>query len=414
MRAGAPEGAGLASAPSSTAQEEPEATRAAEAREPGEAVPIATPPGPRLVSLDVFRGVTIAGMLLVNNPGTWSAIYPPLRHAEWHGWTPTDLIFPFFLYIVGVAMVFSLVRRMEEGASRARLFSKAGRRALILVALGLALHGFPGYDFSEMRFPGVLQRIGVAYLAASAIVLTTKRARGQAFWAAGLLLLYWGLMTLVPVPGYATGDLSPDGSLAAYLDRMILGTEHMWSQSRTWDPEGILSTIPAVGTVLLGVLTGHWLRGARPPVEKTVWLFVAGNAALLVGIVWGWVFPINKNLWTSSYVVFTGGMALHFLGVCYWLVDVKRWRRWALPFVVYGTNAIAAFVLSTFGAILIGRVIRVPAAEGTVPLKAWIFQNLFAPWAEPVNASLAFAAAYVLLWLGVMWVFYRKRIFIKV
>ena len=381
-------------------------------RQPGEAVPLAAPAG-RLVSLDVFRGVTIAGMLLVNNPGSWSHIYPPLRHAAWHGWTPTDLIFPFFLFIVGVAMVFSLVRRAEAGAPRGRLFAKVAKRAAVLFALGLILHGFPGYDLSTIRIPGVLQRIALAYLAASAIVLTT-RPRGQALWAAGLLLLYWALMTLVPVPGGVAGDLSPEGNLGAWLDRVVIGTDHLWSQSRTWDPEGLLSTVPAVGTVLAGVLAGHWLRSERGPAEKTVWLFVVGNVALLVGVAWGWLFPINKALWTSSYVVFTAGMALHFLAVCYWLVDVRGHRRAALPFVVYGTNAIAAFFLSGIVARLIGSIIRVPAEGGPLPLKAWLYQNLFASWLSPVNASLAFALCFVLVFLGLMGVLYRRRIFIKV
>ncbi|HEX7091291.1 MAG TPA: heparan-alpha-glucosaminide N-acetyltransferase domain-containing protein [Longimicrobiales bacterium] len=366
----------------------------------------------RLASLDAFRGLTIAGMLLVNNPGTWSAIYPPLRHAEWHGWTPTDLIFPFFLFIVGVAMVLSFGRHEARGAGRGALLAKAAKRAAILFALGLLLHGFPRYDLSTIRIPGVLQRIAIAYLCATPAVLWL-RWRGEAVLCAVLLLGYWALLTLVPVPGGAAGVLEPGQDLGAWLDRAVFGTQHLWSQSRTWDPEGLLSTLPAIGTVLLGVLAGRWLRSDRAPLEKTVGLFVAGNAGLFLGLVWNAVFPINKPLWTSSYVVFTGGMACHVLALCYWLMDVRGRRLWAMPFVVYGMNAIAAFFLSSLFARVLN-LIRVGAEGQEVALKTWIFQNLYASWLAPVNASLAFAVTYVLLWLGVMSALYRKRIFIKV
>jgi len=366
----------------------------------------------RLASLDAFRGLTIAGMLLVNNPGTWSAIYPPLRHAEWHGWTPTDLIFPFFLFIVGVAMVLSFERLEARGAGRGALLAKAARRAAILFALGLVLHGFPRYDLSTIRIPGVLQRIALAYLCATPAVLWLKW-RGQALLCAVLLLGYWALLTLVPVPGGAAGVLEPGQDLGAWLDRAVFGTQHLWSQSRTWDPEGLLSTLPAIGTVLLGVLTGRWLRSDRTPLEKTVGLFVAGNVGLFLGLVWNAVFPINKPLWTSSYVVFTGGMACHVLGLCYWLIDVRGNRLWAKPFIIYGMNAIAAFFLSSLFARILN-LIRVGAEGQEVALKTWIFQNFYASWLAPVNASLAYAVTYVLLWLGVMWALYRKRIFIKV
>ncbi|HSK19122.1 MAG TPA: heparan-alpha-glucosaminide N-acetyltransferase domain-containing protein, partial [Longimicrobiales bacterium] len=300
--------------------------------------PVAGPAAGRLLSLDAFRGVTIAGMLLVNNPGTWSAIHPPLAHAPWHGWTPTDLIFPFFLFIVGVAMTFSFGARAERGDDRRALMVNATRRAAVLFALGLVLHGFPDYlDLSDLRIPGVLQRIALAYLAASAIVLYFRR-NGQVIAAAALLLGYWAVMMLVPVPGGNAGVLEPGLDIGAYIDRAVFGTSHLWSQARTWDPEGLLSTLPAVGTVLLGVFAGAWLRSHRDPPTKAVGLFLAGNAGLVLGLMWHPLFPINKNLWTSSYVIFTAGMACHFLAVCYWLIDVKGYRRWAMPFVVFGVN----------------------------------------------------------------------------
>lgn len=377
--------------------------------------PAAGPPRPeRFVSLDVFRGVTIAGMLLVNNPGTWSSIHPPLEHAEWHGWTPTDLIFPFFLFIVGVAMTFSFGKLLDAGVGRGALMGKVVKRAAILFALGLLLHAFPNYlDLSGLRIPGVLQRIAFAYLAASVVVLFTG-LRAQIAITAGLLIGYWALETLVPIPGVGAGALEPGRDLSAWLDRLIFGEAHLWTQTTTWDPEGLLSTIPAVATALTGVFAGYWLRSARSPADRLVGLFLAGNAGLLLGLIWGAWFPINKNLWTSSYVLFTAGMACHFLAVCYWLVDVRGYRRWSKPFVIFGMNAIAAFFLSSLLARII-TLVRVPAGAETVPLKAFVFERAFAPYfADPANASLAFALGYVLLWLGLMTVLYKRRIFIKV
>jgi predicted acyltransferase len=380
------------------------------------AVQLAPPPAPepgapgRLLSLDVFRGLTIAGMLLVNNPGTWSAIYPPLEHAEWHGWTPTDLIFPFFLFIVGVAMTLSFDAQLARGASTGRVFARAAKRSAILFLLGLLLAAFPyyGLDLAHLRIPGVLQRIAVCFLFASAVVLFT-RLRAQVAVAAALLLGYWALMMLVPVPGGGAGDLSKDGSVAAYVDRLVLTPDHLWAQAKTWDPEGLLSTLPAIATVLLGVFAGRWIRGERTPAERAVGLFFAGNVALVLGWIWNAAFPINKNLWTSSYVVFTAGMALNGLAMCYWLVDVRGWKRWARPFTVLGMNAIAAFFLSGIFARLLGMV-----KVGDTTLKGWIFDHAFVGWLSPVDASLAFAISFVLLWWGIMEVFYRKKVFIRV
>ncbi|CAN5778189.1 DUF5009 domain-containing protein [soil metagenome] len=381
------------------------------APEPVTALPHST----RLVSLDVFRGITVAGMLLVNNPGTWSHIYDPLEHAEWHGWTPTDLIFPFFLFIVGVSMSFSFGGQLARGASRRSLFAKAAKRSAILFLLGLILAAFPFYDLdlATLRIPGVLQRIGLAFFLASAVVLFTG-LRGQIVTAAVLLLGYWAAMMLVPVPGFGAGDLRPEANLAAYLDRGILGTNHLWKSARTWDPEGLFSTLPAVATVLLGVFTGRWLRSERSAAEKTVGLFIAGNVGLVLGLIWHSLFPINKNIWTSSYVIFTAGMALHFLALCYWIVDVKGYRRWAHPFYVFGVNAIAAFFLSGIMARILNLVKWTGSAGETVTLKGWIYQTFFASWLTPINASLAFALVFVALWVGIMETFHRKRIYVKV
>lgn len=364
----------------------------------------------RMVSLDVFRGITIAGMILVNNPGNWSAIYSPLAHAEWHGLTPTDLVFPFFLFIVGVSITLALGRRADSGGSKRDLYLKIVRRTLIIFALGLVLAGFPSYEFSSIRIPGVLQRIAVCYLIASIIFLNTKW-RMQVVIAAALLLVYWALMVLIPAPGFSAGDLSMEGNLAAYVDRTLLG-RHTWKP--LYDPEGILSTIPSLVTTLAGVLTGHWLRSRRSQLEKVAGMFVAGAACMMVGWAWGLAFPINKALWTSSYVMLTAGLALQFLAVCFWLVDIKGLRLWATPFIIFGSNALIIYFLSELFSNVISLISFTRVDGSVVDLKTFIYEKAFASWASPVNASVLFAICIVLLWLGVAALLYRKRIFIKV
>jgi predicted acyltransferase len=364
----------------------------------------------RMVSLDVFRGITIAGMILVNNPGSWSYVYGPLAHAEWHGWTPTDLIFPFFLFIVGVAITLSLEGRIARGESQRKIFLRILRRSIILFALGLFLNGFPFFKLSTIRIPGVLQRIALCYFFAALIFMKTK-IRGQAATAIALLAVYWLLMKLVSVPGYGAGVLDKDGNLAAYLDNLLMHG-HLWRP--TWDPEGILSTIPAIATTMFGILTGHWLKSNRTIVEKAYGMLFAGIVGIVLGQIMNVWFPINKNLWTSSYVVFTAGMALLFLGACYWLVDGKGFKRPLTPFVIFGVNPITVFVLSGVVARLMG-LYQVAQPDGTpVTLKTYIYQNLFASWAGPLNGSLFFALAYVFAWLAPMTILYRKKIFIKI
>jgi predicted acyltransferase len=366
----------------------------------------------RLVSLDAFRGLTIAGMLLVNNPGSWSTIYDPLEHAAWHGWTPTDLIFPFFLFIVGVSMTISLNKMSERGISRNQLFLKTTKRAALIFLVGLALHSFPwiGYDFSHIRIPGVLQRIAIAYFGASVIYLFVRTLQMRVLAVAILLFGYWALQTLVPVPGGLTGVLQPGLDFGAYIDRAVFTEAHLWKSAKTWDPEGLLSSFPAMGTVLLGAFAGEWLRSNRPPHERVSGLFVGGLIAMILGAMWGWSFPINKPLWTSSYVVFTAGIAAQTFALCYWLIDVHGYQRWAKPFVIFGTNALAAFFLSG----IFARVLTmIKIGPDDVALKTVIYKNFFLSWLAPINASLLFAIAFVTLWFGIMSVFYRKRIFIK-
>ena len=367
-------------------------------------------PGGRLVSLDVFRGATIASMILVNTPGSWAAVYPPLRHSAWHGWTFTDMVFPFFLWIVGVALTLSFAKRVERGDDRLRLFLHTAQRAAIIFGLGLVLNGFPYFHLATWRIPGVLQRIAVCYLIAAAIFLLSTW-RGQLIWIVSLLAGYWMLMTLVPVPGVGAGVLDTNGNLAQYVDGVVLGN-HMWSQTRTWDPEGLLSTIPAIATVLFGVLTGNLLRSALTAAEKTAWMFFGGNALLFCGLVMHVWFPINKNLWTSSYVAFMAGLATIVFACCYWLVDVKGHRGWFRPFAIYGMNAIAVYVLA--GALeTILDLIQVGAPQPE-SLHGYLYGHLFTPLASPLNASLLWAVCCVLALYAVAYGMYRRKWFVKV
>lgn len=391
--------------------------------------PLETPAVPppatagRLVSLDAFRGLTIVGMILVNNPGTWAAVYPPLLHAAWHGWTPTDLIFPFFLFIVGVSLVLAYDRLLAKGKTRRDLLVKATRRALLLFGFGLFLAAWPFFtlepsfglrpQLSTVRIPGVLQRIAVCYLTVSTLYLYLK-PRTRFGIGLGLLFIYWALMMLVPVPGYGAGQIAEGTStLAGYLDRLLLGN-HLWAQSRTWDPEGLLSTLPAITTTLLGVWTGELLASVRSPLEKTLHLFLRGVVLVIIGYGWDWVFPINKSLWTSSYAVFTGGQAMCALGLCYWLAEVQGWKRWTRPFVVYGVNAITVFVMSGLLAKSL-LLFKLPQPDGTeASLQSVIFQTVFAPLGSPKAASLLYALTWVLGWYAVLYGMYRRNLILKV
>jgi predicted acyltransferase len=365
----------------------------------------------RLLSLDAFRGITIAGMILVNNPGTWRHTYGPLRHVEWNGWTTADLIFPFFLFIVGVAITLSLGESVRRGARPRALWPKVLRRTAIIFGLGIFLNGFPFFHWATIRIPGVLQRIALCYCLASIIMLTTD-VEGQAATAAALLIGYWLVMKLVPVPGHGAGDLLERGdNLAAYVDQALL---HGHMLRNRWDPEGVLSTFPATATTLAGVLTGHWLRSSRTPLERVVGLFVVGNIAIVLGLIMDAWIPINKSLWTSSFVVFTTGMALQLLAMCYWLIDVQGYRVWAKPFVIYGTNPLLAYLLSSLmDKALMSWVVTRPDGLGVV-LKTYIFERFFLPIASRSHASFLYALLYTLLWLGLMAILYRRRIFVKI
>ena len=392
----------------------------------------------RLLSLDVFRGLTVAGMLLVNDPGTWSAIYDPLEHAAWHGWTPTDLIFPFFLFIVGITTHLSTAVRRAKGDSDRALVAQIVRRGLLIFLIGFLMSAFPFFQWGpapagveswtfldrvawrweNVRIMGVLQRIGLAFLFCGLLTLRTT-VRQQVAIAAGLLLGYWFVMTVLPAGPYEMGQLAlndRNNNLAAIVDRAVLGTKHLWAGAGgRWDPEGLLSTIPAVGTAMLGALAGRWIGAPRPLVERIAGLFAAGALGAMLGQMWHWSFPINKSLWTSSYALFTAGVACTVLATCMWLIDLHRVRGWTKPFEVYGVNPMVAFVGSGVMARLIYSIFKVTYEGREVSLQAAIYRSLFASWIPtPETASLAFAVAFVLFWLAILWVLYRKRIFLKV
>ncbi|HVT37722.1 MAG TPA: DUF5009 domain-containing protein [Gemmatimonadaceae bacterium] len=374
----------------------------------------------RLIALDVFRGMTVAGMLLVNDPGTWAAIYPPLEHAPWNGWTPTDLIFPFFLFIAGVTTYLSLSARRAAGAGDPELVRQIMRRGAVIVLFGLIVTAFPFYPiarFTHIRIPGVLQRIGVAYTCAALLTLRTT-LKQQILIVVALLYGYWFAMTLLPVPdamgGIGANLLSePSRTLAAWTDRYLLGG-HLWINSKTWDPEGPLSTIPAIATAMLGVMAGRWLARNRPLDERLNGLFAAGALGMMVGLMWHWSFPINKSLWTSSYVVFTAGMACIAIAAISWIIDVKGVTNWTRPFVIYGVNPIIAFVGSGMMARLIYTLWKVDFHGQPTPVQSVVYQTVFASWLEPRNASLAFALCFVLFWFVILWALWRRNIIFKV
>jgi predicted acyltransferase len=400
-------------------------------------VPEVSPRGERLLALDVFRGMTVAGMLLVNNPGTWSAIYPPLEHAPWNGWTPTDLIFPFFLFIVGITTELSLASRRARGDDESAILRQVLKRGFLIFLFGLLLSWFPFYQYTaidgipnptlfdrmvfrveHLRIMGVLQRIGVAYLLGALITLRTG-LKAQLTVLAVILLGYWALMTLVPVPDTGIAGRfvldKPDQVLSAWLDRTILGTNHLWINAKTWDPEGLLSTMPAVGTMMLGTFTGKWIgRREAALSERLSAMFAVGGLTMMLGLVWNWVFPINKSLWTSSYVLFSGGMAAVVLATCLWLIDVRGYRSWTRPLVVYGLNPMLAFLASGMLARTMGSWVMLDVNGTPTPLQSVVYERGYASWLSPINASLAFAISFVILFYIVLLVAQKRGFVLKV
>jgi len=361
----------------------------------------ATAAAPRLVSLDVFRGATMAFMVLVNNSGDGAHTYGPLQHADWNGWTLTDTVFPAFVWIVGVAITLSLGKRLAAGVARSTLFLQVLRRAAILYVLGLIVYAYP-LNLSTQRLLGVLQRIAICYLIASAIYLTTG-IRGQIVWIVSLLVSYWLLMKLVPVPGYGAGDLAVGHNLANYVDNVVLGA-HNYAGTKAWDPEGIVSTLPSIATALFGIMAGHILRLRRELSERTTWLFLTGNILIALGMIMDVWLPINKKLWTSSFSVFMAGLDFVVFAACLWLVDGRGYQRLAKPFVIIGMNAITVYMISEL----------LDEALSALHWRDRIFHAVFTPIASPYNAALLYALAYTLLLWLIAYAMYRRGWFWRV
>jgi predicted acyltransferase len=368
--------------------------------------------GHHLASLDAFRGLTVAGMILVNNPGNWSSVFESLTHADWNGCTLADLVFPFFIFILGAAMPFAFGRRVARGHQQRDLYLRIARRTAWLIALGLVLNAAAALPFTaSLRIPGVLQRIGLVYLLTAPIVIHTGAA-SRAATVAALLLGHWALLTLVPFGG-AVGGLTQSHNLAAFIDKAAFGRHIL---TATGDPEGILGTIPAVGNALLGSLAGEWLRRDQPASACVGGLVAGGLAAIGAGVIWAAALPLNKSLWTGSFVMFTGGVAALILTLCYVLLDVHDRRRWAQPFLWLGLNPLAVYFLSE----LVGHLLDQPwvrvAGHVTTP-RSWLFWDLFRPSIPRIGdewISLIFALLIVTFWTAFAGVLYRRDIRIQV
>ncbi|HEX9172127.1 MAG TPA: heparan-alpha-glucosaminide N-acetyltransferase domain-containing protein [Telluria sp.] len=374
----------------------------------------------RLGSLDAFRGFTIAAMVLVNNPGDWGHLYPQLAHAKWHGWTFTDLIFPFFLFIGGVSMALSLGRLAEAGADKPALLRKLATRAALIFLIGFALNLVPNFDFATVRVPGVLQRIALCTLLAAPIVVYC-RWRAQLASIAVLLAAYSALMLWAPVPGIGAGVLEPGQDLGAWIDRMVLG-DHLWVQAKTWDPEGLLSTIPALCSQLFGVLAGRWLLSRQAPAVQTAWLLLAGLLLVWLGAIFDAILmPINKSLWSTSFCLFTSGWALVLFAAFYWLLDANphaalraRAARWSRPFMIYGVNALFIFAFSGLVAKMLGFIKLEQPGGARLSLGRMLYAPLRALDIAPVNTSLLYALLFNACMFGIAWGMWRKKWFVKV
>jgi predicted acyltransferase len=385
----------------------------------------------RVLSVDVARGVTIAFMILVNDPGDWNHVYAQLDHSVWSGWTLTDLVFPNFLFLIGVSIIFSLQSRIAKGESRSSLAGHIVRRAIILFVLGLFIAAFPHFHLTELRIYGVLPRIALCYLCAGLVCLATRKISHLAVIAATLLVGYWMLMRFVPVPGFGipTHDiplLDQNGNLTAWIDRgfnsftqRFLHTGHLYRGTN--DPEGLLSTLPAIATTLIGSITGLIMRLPQyTPAKKRNILAAGAILFLTAGEIWNLTFPINKNLWTSSYVLFAAGCSLLGLSLAYWLVDMRRIQdkssiaRAALwPWLVLGSNAIVVYAISDF-LVEILLWIKVPNDGKSITVWNWVYLHGFSHGHSTEITSVAFAIAFVLVCFIPNWLLWRKRIFIKI
>ena len=360
----------------------------------------------RLISLDALRGFTIAAMVIVNDPGSWSHVYGPLRHAQWNGCTITDLIFPFFLFIVGVSIALAYSKRMDANVPTKSLYRKIISRSISIYLLGIFLWLFPDFDFTAIRWVGVLNRISFVFLACALLFLNTNWKQ-QIRIGATILLLYWIIMAYVPIPGIGKPDLSiPEKNWANYLDSLILPGV-MWQ--KTWDPEGLLSTFPAIVSGIIGMLIGKLYLSVKDENKRLVWLYFAGFVMFLAGGLWNWFFPINKNLWTSSYVLYTSGLGTLGLATCIFLVDMKGYTKWTFLGRVYGANAITSYVLAGMLTLVFYRM-----KIGGTSLNGWFMEGMNGMGFDPRFGSMLYAIIYMLIIFIPALILYRKKIFIKI
>jgi predicted acyltransferase len=371
----------------------------------------------RLISLDVLRGITIAFMIAVNTPGDWEHSFWAMKHADWNGFTPTDLVFPAFLFMVGISIVFSFESRLKHGETRISIFLHTLRRAIILFLLGLVVNGFPFFHLATLRIYGVLQRIAVCFLCAGALYLWNRHVSSKVAILTALLLGYWILLRWVIVPGFGLPGrdiplLDKDANLVAWLDRLIMPAQRLLGGTR--DPEGLLSDLPALGTTLLGMLTGIWLRRERTLHQKIVGILAGGVSLVVMGQIWNHWFPINKNMWTSSYVLYAAGWTLLALALCFWAVEIKGWKRgWTGPWLVFGMNAIIAYVFSELLASTLD-AIDIHLGGGRLSLHRFLFLKVFAPIGSLSIASLLYSTCFVLICAIPVTILYRRKIFIKI
>jgi len=357
----------------------------------------------RLISLDFFRGFTIAAMIVVNDPGSWSYVYAPLRHAEWHGATPTDLVFPFFLFIVGVSIVLSLSKLKK---SNAPVYLKIIKRSIILFGIGILLALFPEFDFENLRIAGVLQRIALVYFFCSFIFLNSSKSV-QMWIGIFCLVVYWAFMKHVPFGDSIVGILEPGNNFAAWVDRFIT-PGRMYRE--TWDPEGVFSTITAIATGISGIFCGHLiLNKSKSLKDKIIKIYLVGSIGMCLGLLWDYSFPINKHIWTSSYVLFSSGLAMIFLASCIWIIDHKKTSSYTRFGIVFGSNAIFAYILHS----VLGIIFRIPVVNGNGIQKIWMDFGLSTN-IDPQLFSLIWALFYTLSIYVVINEMYNRKVFIKI
>lgn len=361
----------------------------------------------RILSVDFLRGLTVAFMIFVNSPGSWDYVYPWFAHARWNGCTPTDLVFPFFLFIVGLSVCFSLSNAKSKPVT-GKLIWKILKRALLLFLIGVLINGFPFYQLEVLRIPGVLQRIAIVFFCCALLYVNTS-VTVQVITVGCLLFGYWAILSLVPHPGTGSVSLEPGKHIGAWLDQLLLGN-HVWKQTNPWDPEGVLSTIPAIASGLIGVITGSLMNRMEEKKTMVIYLFIAGNMLLLAAFIWNPFFPINKNLWTSSYVLCTSGIALNALAISYWFLDLKQYRKGTKWGKAFGANAITAYILSELVEAS-WNIIQLPSG---ISVKTWVFEHVFASWLNPFVASHLMALVFVMLIYVPVYGLYKKQIFIKI